>query len=119
MINAFSGIRTSKIRSKTACCHTKIYTKTSTHGIHLEVDDLSASEGDDDLPVVDSTTYDCLLARRLPLVHSPVSPNVTNTVRVNLTTQQPYDLVAASVLKHKILARERIKWPVTTVMKTC
>ncbi len=55
-----------------------------THWIHLKVDELSACESDDDLPAVDGTSDDGLLARRLPLVDSLVLANVTDALRIYL-----------------------------------
>ena len=55
-----------------------------TYGVHLEVDEFSAGEGDDDLPLVDCALHDVLLSRSLPLVHTLVCADVSNTVWVYL-----------------------------------
>ena len=55
-----------------------------THGVHLEVDELTAGESDDHLATVDRAPHDRLLARGLPLVDSLVLTNVTNALGINL-----------------------------------
>ena len=52
--------------------------------VHFEVDELSAREGDNDLPTVDRALHDLLLAWRLPLVDPLVGPDVANAVRIDL-----------------------------------
>jgi len=55
-----------------------------TYRIHLKVNKFSASESYDNLPHVHCTSLNGLLARRLPLIHTLVRANVTNTVRIYL-----------------------------------
>ena len=59
-----------------------------TYWVHFKVHQLPASEGNDDLSLVYSTFDDALLARSLPLVHTLVSSDVTDTVRVDLQTEE-------------------------------
>ena len=55
-----------------------------THGVHLEVDKLSAAERDDDLAAVDGAPHHGLLPRRLPLVDTLVRADVPDAVGVHL-----------------------------------
>ena len=52
--------------------------------VHFKVDELSAREGDNDLPSVDRALHDLLLSGRLPLVDPLVGPDVANAVRIDL-----------------------------------
>ena len=56
----------------------------STYWVHLEVDELSSSESDNHLSLVDSALHKGLLAGRLPFIHTLVRPDVTNTIWINL-----------------------------------
>ena len=55
------------------------------HQVHLEVDQLPSSEGDDHLMVVEGTLRYGSLARGLPLVDSLVCTDVSDSLRVHLT----------------------------------
>ena len=67
--------------------HTALYREreTSSHQVHLEVDQLPSSEGDDHLMVVEGTLRYGSFARGLPLVDSLVRTDVSDTLRVYLT----------------------------------
>ena len=59
--------------------------ETSSHQVHLEVDQLPSSEGDYHLMVVEGTLRYGSFARGLPLVDSLVRTDVSDTLRVHLT----------------------------------
>lgn len=52
--------------------------------VHLKVDQLPTSEGDDYLPLVHSTADNSFFTRSFPLVHTLVCSDVTDTIWVNL-----------------------------------
>ena len=63
-----------------------------TYGIHLKVHELPSSESNDDLALVDGALDDRLVARGLPLVHSLVRPDVTDSIRIDLRHNHSTDI---------------------------
>lgn len=62
-----------------------LHLKLPTHRVHLKVDNLSTSERNHHLSMVDSASHYGLLAWGLPLVNTPVRPDVADAIGVDLT----------------------------------
>lgn len=52
--------------------------------VHLKVDKFPSSKRNNNLSLIYSTADNCFLARSLPLIHTLVCSDVTNTIWVNL-----------------------------------
>ena len=56
----------------------------NTYHVHFKVDQLSTGQSNDNLPFIDGTLCNVLLAMCLPFIDTLVSLNVTNALRVYL-----------------------------------
>lgn len=75
--------------------------------VHFKVDQLPSREGDNHLPLVHSTADNCLFARSLPLIHTFVCSDVSDTIWVNLVGEEiekQWWIGSVSILTQKICA---------------